>query len=174
MSLGSIKNLYTALTIAPSLSGASVLFGEEEEFAKNVPMPYRYPVVLIMPVGGPFKRGQGYIKDADETIDIIWSCDEAIDIAVWNVGANGANSLQIDNADATEDTAGLVLQALENQRPSGLTYVPVNRRWQRMSGALSRYGRSLVLTVQAEIPIPGATGGTTIPSAVDITTTIVE
>lgn len=149
MSLGSLKMLYTALVNAPTLAGTSVVYGEENEAAQDYPLP----MFVIMPQGGPFLPGQGYIKGLGQTVAVIWTIDEQIDVAVW--AAAGAGALPIDNADATENAAALMLQALANQRPSGLTYRPVSRTWKTMSGAFSRYGRALILSFVAQVPIPG-------------------
>lgn len=161
MSLGSLKNLYTALQTAPTLAGMSVVYGEEEQNDQSLPLP----MFVIMPQGGPFQPGQGYIKGLGQTVAVIWTVDEQIDVAVWATAVSG---LPIDNADATEQAAALMLQALANQRPSGLTYRPVSRRWQLMQGAYTRYGRALVLSFVAQVPIPGVTPSMATVTSIEI------
>lgn len=149
MSLGSLKTLYTALVNAPTLAGTSVVYGEENKYAQDYPLP----LFVVIPIGGPFQPGQGYIKGLGQTVAVIWAVDEQIDVAVWAAVGDGA--LPIDNADAAENAAALMLQALANQRPSGLTYRPVSRSWRTLDGDLSRYGRALILSFVAQVPIPG-------------------
>lgn len=162
MSLGSLKTLYTALKKAPTLQGVTVEYGEEMEPAQEFPLP----LYVIIPQGGPFKPGQGYIKGQGQNIQVIWTVDEQIDVVVWGASATGAD--RIDSADATEQAAALMLQAFANQRPQGLTYRPVSRRWATMDGGLARYGRGLVLSFVAEVPIPGVTTPTVTVESVEI------
>jgi hypothetical protein len=162
MSLGSLKNLYMALSTAPTLAGMSVVYGEEFANAQDYPLP----LFVIMPKGGPFTPGQGYIKGMGQTIQVIWMVDEQIDVAVW--ASAGDSAQPIDNADATENAAALMLQALANQRPSGLTYRPVARNWSQMQGAVSRFGRGLILSFVAQVPIPGVTPSTATVTSIEI------
>jgi hypothetical protein len=164
MSLGSLKNLFTALQAAPALQGVSVVYGEENEFAQEYPLP----LVVIIPEGGPFAPGQGYIKGVSQSVPVIWTVNESINIAIWAASSDPAAQAAIDHADATENTAALVLQALNTQRPSGLMYKPAARRWATFGGALSQYGRALVLSVAVQIPIPASSPPTATVTSVEI------
>lgn len=162
MSLGSLETLYNALVAAPTLQGMNVVYGEENDYAQEWPLP----LFVVMPSGGPFKPGQGYIKGMGQTVAVIWTVDEQIDVATWAVDGDG--SVAIKNATATENAAATMLQALAAQRPRGLTYRPVARRWATIEGALSRYGRGLVLSFVAEIPIPGVTAPTATVTSIEV------
>ena len=167
MSVGSIKPLFQALQSAPTLQGLSVAFGEENISAQDYALPY----VCIVPTGGQYVTGQGYIKAADLNIDAIWGVQTQFDLYLW-AHSEDAAAEAFDHADAVENFRALVLQALQYQRPDGLFYFPVSERWQLIENAQSRFGRALVLTVQCELSIPGVLPPLAEVDAVDLTQSI--
>lgn len=167
MSFGSIKPFVQSLQAAPTLQGIPVLFGEEfEEDESQNP-----PLIVVVPLGGPFKQGQAYMKNPPANCTRIWGVTDQIEVWCWGFDpAEGA--INLDHVDATETLAAQVLQALDSQRPSGLMYQPVRRQWLTDDKSFARYGRALVLTFTADIAIPGVTPPTATVTSTDITATI--
>lgn len=152
MGFGSLQDLVTALQAAPTLASASVIFGEENIFAQEYPLP----LICIVPLGGPFTPAQGYVKNPPAGVRRIWSLEENIEIVIWTA-ATDPEATAIDHANAVENAAAAVLQAFEYQRSTGLTYKPVARRWQLLMNGESRMGRALVLTVAFNISVINVT-----------------
>lgn len=156
---GALKTLYGALQASAYMAGVSLVYGEEEVNDQSLALP----MVVIVPRGGPIDNDPGYVKGLDPTIERVWGVSESIDLYLW---ANAVSGLPIDNADAVESLRQLVLSALQDQRVAfdsngneldGLWYKAVSQRWETMQGAFTRFGRSLILTVTAEISVPMAT-----------------
>jgi hypothetical protein len=147
--IGSLEPLMDALTSAPTLAGASVVFGEENLASNEYPLPR----VVVTPIGGNWES-PGYYKDANPDVTAIWKTDENIELSLWAESTDPTRQLPIHHATAVEDFRAAVLQALQAQRSTGLFYKPVSGRWQLDQDAVSRLGRSYVLTVVVEITVP--------------------
>lgn len=149
-SIASIKTLVTMLREAPTLVGASIAFGDENISAQEYALPY----LCVVPTGGQYKPGQGYFKQADTDIYVIWNVDTKLDLYLW-AHSEDPSAEALDHVEAIEIFRAQVLQAINNQRPSGLFYYPVSERWSAYDDQItSRYGRALVLTVNCEVSIP--------------------
>src|SRR5689334_18409327 len=119
-SIGSLKPLLTMLREAPTLAGVSVVFGME-----NVPaQEFNLPMVVVVPRGGQYAPGQGYVKDADVNLAVIWGVNTSIDLYLWAKSGDPIGQPE-DEADAIENLRAVVLQAFQYQRPNGLFYFPV-------------------------------------------------
>lgn len=151
MSVGSLATLMTMLQAAPTLSGASVVFGEEMVAAQDKDLP----MVAIVPVGGTWgpPGAPGYYQIADVNLNNIWMTQESIDLYLWAASLD-PNADPIDHASAIEEFRAQVLQAFQHQAPTGLMFKPVSGRWQLDQRAVVRYGRAYVLTVVVDITIP--------------------
>lgn len=146
---GSLKDFFTSFKAAPSLAGASVVFGEESIPAQSQALP----LVVVVPQGGPIKKGQGMpVKNLPLGTSRIWQVAEAVDILIWTK-ASGTHALPIDHADAVEDVAAFVLQALEYQRPQGLNYEATGRAWATLENGQSRLGRALKLSIRLDVSV---------------------
>lgn len=149
--MGVYGTLMTMLTAAPTMQGVSVFFGEE-----NISSRPMLPYICIVPTGGPYDE-PGYAKDLNPGIEAIWAVKSTIDIYLWHAALDSVGQPSSDlaaHADAISDLRARVLQAFQNQRPYGLYFKPQSERWSLMEGANKRYGRCLVLSMMAEIPIP--------------------
>ncbi len=148
---GALKTLMLCLQSAPTLTGCSVAFGEENKRAQDFALPY----VCVVPGSGVFLADitPGYIKDANVYYNMIWGLRETCDLWLWaNSTVEGAEP--VDHADAIENFRARVLQALQHQRGTGLFYKAISGRWEHASDAVDRFGRAYVITVEAEISIP--------------------
>ena len=153
-SVGSIKTLVAMLSAFLTPFGISVAYGEELIAAND----YKLPMVVVVPVGGPWTQG-AYYEAATQEQNNIWQTQEQIDLYLWSadVDANGRErdtATPVDHADAVENLRARVLQALQDQAPSGLMYRPYAGRWEFAQNEVNRYGRGYVLSVQVDISVP--------------------
>lgn len=165
MSVGVYSNLLAMLSVAPSLSGVSLSFGEETNNAQEYPLPW----VNVVPTGGAWAQ-PGYAHDENVNENSQgWTTSESIDLYCWafdpSVPIDTPSSYVLArHADQTIDLLTNVLQAFQNQTDNanpntgaklgGLMFRPQSGRWQTMQNADNRYGRAYVLTVGIDITIP--------------------
>jgi hypothetical protein len=157
---GPLKTLFGALAASTYLTGVSLVYGEEEVNDSSKPLP----MVVMVPTGGEFEDSPAYSTALDVSVESQWGVRESVDLYLWAVDP-AISGVPIDNVDATETLRQLVLSALQDQRAQytdvasvahGLYWKPTRQRWQQMQGGFVRYGRALVLTIEATIPIPMA------------------
>ena len=148
MPFGALKTLLLTLQAAPTLAGVSVIYGEEDISAQDALLP----VVVVVPVEGAYSE-PGYSQNLDPNIENIAEVRESIDLHLWAVSSLD-NPQPVDNADAIETLRAQVLQAFWSQRATGLFWKPISERWVTDENAVDRYGRALVITVQADISVP--------------------
>jgi hypothetical protein len=129
------------------LSGVSLAFGEENKIAQDQPLPY----ICVVPVGGPWET-PFYIKGLDPQIETSAGTHENVDMYLWAFDTS-STATAVEHADAVHDLMQLVFQAMQQQRPLGLLYKPVNGRWLDMNDATNRYGRAYVLTFMTDISV---------------------
>jgi hypothetical protein len=154
---GPLKTLFGALASSQALAGVSLIYGEEEVHTQALPLP----MVVMVPMGGPYEESPAYSAAFDETIATQWGLTQAVDFYLW-ASDPSPTALAIDHVDAIEALRVNVLSALQDQRAHwtptgeterGLYYKPLAERWAQMDGAYSRFGRGLVLTVQVPTPL---------------------
>jgi hypothetical protein len=154
------RTLSQTLAATSFLTGVAVSFGEEMIQAQD----QATPCIVLVPIGGPYMDGPGYIAGLDPAVENVWSTRETIDVWCWAFSTS-PSATAIDHADETLELRRKVLSAFQDQRNQaatdgsnlpGLYWKPVNGRWERLGDAVNRYGRAYVLTVMAEIAIPMA------------------
>lgn len=154
---GALKTLFGALQASTFLTGVTLVFGEEEVHDTAQPLP----MVVMVPMGGPFVDSPGYSRNLDVAVEQQWGVNESIDLYLWAMDTNPL-AQPIDHADRIESLRANVLAALQDQRAQytdfiniahGLWFKPIQQRWQQMQGGYIRLGRALVITVISEIPI---------------------
>lgn len=158
------KTLFLALQASSFMSGVSLAFGEEAIADQSKNLPY----VVMVPRGGPSQE-PGYARDGsqlepqdlDVNTEDLWEFAETFQFYCWNVSTNGAAQLPVDHAEATRSLRLLVLSALRDQRDMldangqayrGLSFRVLRSDWETMEGAVNRYGRALIVSVQIDIP----------------------
>ena len=175
---GAIKTLYQMLASSSFLSGVSLVYGEEQINGRD----YTYPAVVMVPTRGDINNQPGYIKDLDPSVEMVWGITETIDLYLVAFSSL-PNAQPIDHADAVETLRQQVLSALQDQRAQftdvvnvsyGLYYKANSERWDMYQNAQKRYGRSLVLTVTAEISVPMATPASATITSETISVTVTE
>lgn len=160
---GALKTLFGALQNSAYMSGVSLVYGEEDIAAQD----FALPMVVMVPNGGPYdpNRQPAYIQGEDPTIEMAWAVTQNVDLYLWACSTS-PTAQPIDHADAIETLRQLVLSAFQDQRvqfdsqgntANGLAFTVVSERWEKMQNALNRFGRALVLSVTAELPVPMAT-----------------
>lgn len=154
---GPLKTLFGALRASQALTGVSLVYGEEEVHSQGQPLP----MVVMVPMGGPYEDSPAYSGHFDRTIEAQWGISQTVDFYLWAADPS-PTATPIDHADATESLRVLVLSALQDQRAQytdvanierGLYYKPLMERWAQMDGGLVRLGRALVLTVLVPTPV---------------------
>lgn len=157
---GPLKTLFGALQASQYMTGVSLAFGLEGVHDLALPLP----LVVAVPTTGAYLDSPGYSTNLDTGILQIWAVNQSVDLYLWAF-STAAGATGIDHADAIEDLRIKVLSALQDQRAQysdvvsvahGLWFKPISERWQLMEGAWMQYGRALVITVQAEVPLPMA------------------
>lgn len=154
-SVGALKTLMTMLADAPSMTGVSLVFGEENIRAQE----FRLPMVTVTPVGGSWTNGlPGYYEDANVDLENIWLTTENINLTLWACADMDASPppTAVDHADAIENLRCNVLRAFQSQAAQGLRFVPVSGQWALYDEQVNRFGRGYVLTVQVDITYPSA------------------
>lgn len=172
---GALKTLVTMLQASTFLTASSVavVFGEEEVNDQSQALP----MVVVVPKGGPL-MDTGYAQGIDPSVEMVWATKEEIDLYLWAYSTT-TSAQPIDHVDAVEALRLLVLSAMQDQRYNqdgnnggGLSYRVVRGEWKLMQGAMNRYGRSYVMTVEVEIPIPMAQAVNATITSLTLTQTI--
>lgn len=166
---GPYKTLLQALQASAFITAANITlaFGEEMVPAQDKELPY----VVMVPRGG-LAQEPGYALDGsisgaspplpsqylDVNVEDLWEFGEIFQFYCWAFDPSAA---PIDNAEATSAVRLALLSALRDQRAMqdsngnafyGLSWRALRTDWEPMQGAVNRFGRALILTVQIDIP----------------------
>lgn len=143
------STLFSKFSSAAQLNGVSTLFGEENIYGLNFPLP----MVVMFPTADNVEDGQAaYVKNLDPNYKIIWLRKENFKFVLWAESNNPQASPQED-ADQINVLIGKVFSAFYSIRATGYTFHPKAGSWQLFADAKTRRGRAYVLNVNVEIPV---------------------
>ena len=172
--MGALRVLFENLKAASTMKNITLLLGEEHNYDYNVNLPK----IVMAPMGGSLSDpgGRGYSKQPLTTepklpVSLAY-VDEMIDFHCW--GANAANphnsSLNFDQVELVRDA---LLQALQEQKFTGLYWRPITQKHYYHEGNL-KYGRVIIVSCKLEITIADEPEVDAVPQLIDITKAFVS